>query len=98
MIRTLSNSSPEAKNFLKFIREELHNNKVKLAFSRTRKVRFSHGVYAAGYFLVPTPRKWGVLRVGTGNRKPIIRDGECDIYCAVATHSIGCQKGKRING
>jgi hypothetical protein len=71
MIRTLSNSSPEAKDFLKFIREELHNNKVKLAFSRTRKVRFSHGVYTAGYFLEPTPRKWGILRVGTGNRKPI---------------------------
>jgi len=71
MIRILSNSSPQTKAFLKFIRNDLEQHRVKLTFSRTKMVRFSHGMYTAGYFLEPSARKWGKIRVGTGNRKPI---------------------------
>ncbi len=71
MIRILSNSSPQAKAFLAHMREDLQNHNVKLIFSRTRMVRFAHGVYTAGYFKEPSPRKAGCIRVGTGNRKPI---------------------------
>ena len=35
---------------------------------------------------------------GPSHSKPIIRDGECSINCAVTTHSMGCREGKRING
>lgn len=71
MIRTLSNTSPQAKDFLKFLRSDLHAHKVVLRFSRTRMVKFSEGVLTAGYFLEPSPRKNGLIRIGTGNRKPI---------------------------
>lgn len=71
MIRILSNSSPQAKAFLNFMRNDLEQHRVKLTFSRTRKVRFSHAIYTDAYFLEPTSKKWGRIRVGTGNRKPI---------------------------
>lgn len=71
MIRILSNSSPEAKAFLAHMRNDLAQHRVKLTFSRAKMVRFSHGIYTAAYFLEPGARKWGRIRVGTGNRKPI---------------------------
>lgn len=71
MIRTLSNSSPEAKDFLKFIRNDLTAHRVRLKFSRGRLVRFGKGYSTAGYFEEPTARKWGCIKIGTGNRKPI---------------------------
>ena len=71
MIRTLSNSSPEAKNFLKFIRHDLQTHRVHLKFSKGRSVRFNNVHSAAGYFEEPRGSQWGIIRVGTGNRKPI---------------------------
>lgn len=71
MIRVLSNTSPQAKDFIKFIRSDLNAHNVGLRFSRTRMVKFSQGILTAGYFLEPSPRKRGVIRIGTGNRKPI---------------------------
>ena len=71
MIRILSNSSPEAKALLAHMRNDLAQHRVKLTFSRAKMVRFSHGIYTAAYFLEPSARKWGRIRVGTGNRKPI---------------------------
>jgi hypothetical protein len=41
---------------------------------------------------------WRLLWEGAGNPKPIIRNGEVGIYCAVGTHSLGCRRGKHING
>ena len=34
-------------------------------------VRFSKRLLTAGFFVEPTERKWGMIRVGCGNRKPI---------------------------
>ena len=71
MIRALSRTSPEAKEFIKFLRDDLRKHRVHLRFSKTRKVRFSKDLLTAGFFLEPTERKWGMIRVGCGNRKPI---------------------------
>jgi hypothetical protein len=71
MIRTLSRHSPEAKSLLSHIRSELKESRVRLVFSRTRMVRFDGSNLTAAYFQEPTAKKWGVIRIGTGNRKPI---------------------------
>ena len=71
MIRTLSKSSPQAKEFLNFIKQDLKAHRVNLSFARTRKVRFAKSILSAGFFVEPTQRKQGCIRVGTGNRKPI---------------------------
>lgn len=71
MIRALSRTSPEAKEFLKFLRDDLKSHRVHLKFSKTRKVRFSKDLLTAGFFCEPTDRKWGIIRIGCGNRKPI---------------------------
>ncbi len=71
MIRALSRTSPEAKEFIKFLRIDLSQHRVHLKFSKTRKVRFSKDLLTAGFFLEPTDRKWGMIRIGCGNRKPI---------------------------
>jgi hypothetical protein len=71
MIRTLSKSSPQAKEFLNFIKQDLKAHRVNLSFARTRKVRFSKGILTAGFFVEPSSRRQGQVRVGTGNRKPI---------------------------
>ena len=71
MIRTLNNSSPEAKAFIRHLREDLLQHHVKLTFSRSRKVRFSGNLLTAGFFQEPTGTKWGKISIGTGNRKPI---------------------------
>jgi hypothetical protein len=71
MIRTLSRHSPEAKSLLSHIRSELKENRVRLVFSRTRMVRFDGKQTTAAFFQEPTARKWGVIRIGTGTRKPI---------------------------
>lgn len=71
MIRVLSRTSPEAKNFIKFIRADLRQHRVHLKFSKTRMVRFSKDLLTAGFFVEPSQRKWGMVRVGCGNRKPI---------------------------
>jgi hypothetical protein len=71
MIRTLSKHSPETKEFLKYIREDLKAHRVHLSFSRTRKVRFSKELLTAGFFQEPSHRKWGKIRIGSGNRKSI---------------------------
>jgi hypothetical protein len=71
MIRVLSRTSNEAMNFLKFIREDLQKHKVRLVFSRFRMVRFSNNLLTAAYFEEPRATKWGMIRIGTGNRKPI---------------------------
>ena len=34
-------------------------------------VRFSKSLLTAGFFVEPSERKWGMIRVGCGNRKPI---------------------------
>jgi hypothetical protein len=71
MIRALCRTSPEAKEFIKFLRDDLRSHRVHLSFSKTRMVRFSKNLLTAGFFLEPTGRKWGMIRVGCGNRKPI---------------------------
>ena len=71
MIRTLNNSSPEAKNFLKFIRDDLRNNRVALKFSMSRDVRFDGITTTAAYFQEPCLKRQGIIRIGTGNRKPV---------------------------
>jgi hypothetical protein len=71
MIRTLSRHSPEAKSLLSHIRSELKESRVRLVFSRTRMVRFDGSNLTAAYFQEPTAKKWGIIRIGTGNRKPI---------------------------
>ena len=71
MIRALSRTSPEAMDFIKFIRADLQTHRVHLKFSRTRMVRFSKNLLTAGFFIEPTRTRWGLIRIGTGNRKPI---------------------------
>ena len=71
MIRALSRSSPQAQEFLKFLRDDLRSHRVHLKFSRTRMVRFSKNLLTAGFFIEPTDKRWGMIRVGCGNRKPI---------------------------
>ena len=71
MIRALSRTSPETKEFIKFLRADLRKHRVHLKFSKTRMVRFSKRLLTAGFFVEPTERKWGMIRVGCGNRKPI---------------------------
>lgn len=71
MIRTLSRQGTETKEFLKFIREDLRKNRVRLTFSRSRDVRFSGRLTTVGFFEEPTSRTWGRIRIGTGNRKPV---------------------------
>lgn len=71
MIRALSRTSPEARAFLLSIREELGSHRVHLKFSKSRMVRFDRNLLTAGFFLEPSPRKWGMVMIGTGNRKPI---------------------------
>ena len=71
MIRALSRTSPEAKEFIKFLRADLRQHRVHLRFSKTRMVRFSTNLLTAGFFVEPSERKWGMIRVGCGNRKPI---------------------------
>lgn len=71
MIRTLSRTSPEVKDFLKFIKEDLKNHRVHLKFSKNRNVRFSKTTTTAAYFHEPASNRWGSIRIGTGNRKPI---------------------------
>jgi hypothetical protein len=71
MIRALCKTSPEAREFLMYIREELRSHRIHLKFSKTRMVRFSSNLLTAGFFLEPSSRKWGMIKIGTGNRKPI---------------------------
>lgn len=71
MIRTLSRHSPQSKELLAHIRSELRKRRVRLVFSRTRMVRFDGKQLTAAYFQRPMGRKWGIIRIGTGNRKPI---------------------------
>lgn len=71
MIRTLNNSSPEAKNFLKFIRDDLRNHRVTLKFSKSRTVRFAGNLHTAAFFQEPCHNRQGIIRIGTGNRKPV---------------------------
>lgn len=71
MIRALCRTSPEAHDFLMCIREELRSHRVHLKFAKTRMVRFDRNLLAAGFFLEPSTRKWGMIKIGTGNRKPI---------------------------
>lgn len=71
MLRILSRTSPEVKVFLKFIREDLMNHRIHLKFSKNRNVRFNKTVTAAAFFQEPASNRWGSIRIGTGNRKPI---------------------------
>ena len=97
MIRTLSRTSPEVKDFLKYIREDLKNHRVHLKFSKTRNVRFNKTTTTAAYFHEPASNRWGSIRIGTGNRKPItILTNLVHEYC----HFIQWKNGDRdwING
>lgn len=71
MIRILSRINPSVRDFLTHMREDLNNHRVRLVFGRTRMVRFSNDLLTAGFFQEPSERKWGIIKVGTGNRKPI---------------------------
>ena len=67
MIRALCRTSPEAHEFITFIREELRSHRVHLKFAKTRMVRFDRNLLAAGFFLEPSTRKWGMIKIGTGH-------------------------------
>jgi len=71
MLRILSRTSPEVKDFLKYIREDLMNHRIHLKFSKTRNVRFNKTTTTAAFFHEPASNRWGSIRIGTGNRKPI---------------------------
>lgn len=71
MLRTLQRHSPQTKSLIAHIRADLKAHRVRLVFSRTRMVRFDGTQKTVAYFQEPTPRRWGIIRVGTGNRKPV---------------------------
>jgi hypothetical protein len=99
MIRTLNNSSPEAKNFLKFIRDDLRNNRVALKFSKSRDVRFDGITTTAAYFQEPCLKRQGIIRIGTGNRKPVnVLTNLIHEYCHFLQWKNGDAIWKRLRG
>lgn len=71
MIRVLNNTSPETKLFLKFIRDDLKQCRVRLQFTKAKTIRVEGIGKADGFFQEPRAAMWGRIRIATGGtRKP----------------------------
>lgn len=70
MIRSLSNSSTEARDFLKFVREDLKAHRVHLRFTNTRMVRMTKGQpLVQGFFAEPLVTRWGIIKIPMRNKR-----------------------------